>query len=178
MSPREIDAATARAWIAQGDTVLIDVREPGEHARESIPGARLVPLGELSADTLARMTGQRVIVHCASGARSSRAAAQLTDAGCEVVSLKGGLASWRAAGGPVKEDRTAPIPIQRQVMLVAGALVVLGITLGTLVHPWFVFLSGFVGAGLMVAGATGFCGMALLLAKLPYNRVSAPSHSR
>ena len=64
----------------------------------------------------------------------------------------------------------APISLLRQVQIVAGALILLGTVLGAAASPWFLLLSGFVGAGLMFAGITNTCGMATLLAKLPYNR--------
>lgn len=172
MDVAQIDSDTARAWIAQGDTALVDVREADEHARARIPGAHLIPLATLTVEKIAALPGRRVIIHCASGVRSAQAVARLREAGREIVSLSGGLAAWRASGGPVIEDRAAPIPIQRQVMIVAGTLVLLGAVLGALVHPWFHLLSAFVGAGLVFAGITGICTMALLLAKLPYNRVA------
>jgi hypothetical protein len=67
-------------------------------------------------------------------------------------------------------DRTAPLPIMRQVQIAAGSLVLLGVVLAVLVSPWFMALSAFVGAGLIVAGVTGFCGMANLLLHMPWNR--------
>jgi hypothetical protein len=103
--------------------------------------------------------------------RSAKAGAQLAAlGGREVVNLKGGIGAWKRAGLPVRTDRSAPLPIMRQVQLVAGGLILVGAALGALVHPWFFALCAFVGAGLFVAGATGWCGMALLLARLPFNR--------
>ena len=74
------------------------------------------------------------------------------------------------AGLPVQADARAPLPLMRQVQLIAGGLVVLGAVLGATLSPWWHLLSGFVGGGLMVAGATGFCGMARLLLIAPWNR--------
>ena len=84
--------------------------------------------------------------------------------------VEGGLDAWRKAGLTVALDRSQPIDIQRQVQIGAGSLVVLGVVLGVLVHPGFLALAGFVGAGLVFAGVTGFCGMAKLLAVMPWNR--------
>ena len=86
--------------------------------------------------------------------------------------LQGGLDGWRAAGLPTRLDRAQPLEIMRQVQLVAGGLVLLGVLLGFLVAPAFFGLSAFVGAGLMMAGATGWCGMAKLLQAMPWNRRS------
>jgi rhodanese-related sulfurtransferase len=84
--------------------------------------------------------------------------------------LEGGVDGWAAAGFPVVENAKAPLEIMRQVQIAAGSLVVAGVALGLLVHPAFFGLSAFVGAGLTFAGATGFCGMARLLAVMPWNR--------
>jgi len=168
---KEIDAATLKGWLERGECTLVDVREPGEHAREHIEGARLVPLARLDAAHVAAESRGRIVLHCASGARSAQAARRLADAGIEGVQLSGGLAAWRQAGLPVVEDRRAPIPIMRQVQLIAGSLVLAGTALGVFVHPGFLALSAAVGAGLAFAGATGLCGMATLLARLPYNKV-------
>ena len=104
-------------------------------------------------------------------AASSRALAQLEAAGLnDVAHLDGGLGAWKAAHLPTTIDITQPISIMRQVQITAGSLVVLGAVLAALVSPWFILLSGFVGAGLVFAGVTDTCMMAMLLSKLPYNR--------
>jgi rhodanese-related sulfurtransferase len=167
---REIDAATVKSWLDRGDCVLIDVREAGEHARERIAGAQLVPLSSFDPATLKDHGGRRLVVHCLSGSRSAKAQARLADAGIEAVNLTGGIEAWKAAGLPVRVDTSAPLPIMRQVQMVAGSLVVAGAALGVWVHPGFHALSAFVGAGLVFAGASGWCGMASLLALLPYNK--------
>jgi hypothetical protein len=82
------------------------------------------------------------------------------------------MLAWRRAGLPVREGRKR-LPVDRQVQLIAGTAVLAGVALGTLVSPWFLALAAFVGAGLTFAGATGTCGMALLLMKLPWNRPTA-----
>ena len=87
--------------------------------------------------------------------------------------LEGGLDAWKQAGLPVDADRKAPIEIMRQVQLAAGSFVVTGALLAATVHPAFIWLSAFVGAGLVFAGASGWCGMAHLLARAPWNRRSA-----
>src|SRR3546814_8784676 len=76
--------------------------------------------------------------------------------------LEGGIDAWRRAGLEVAADRRQPLELMRQVQLAAGGLVLLGVALGFLVGPGLFALSAFVGAGLMLAGATGWCGMARL----------------
>jgi len=170
---KELDATTVKSWLDKGECVLIDVREPGEFAREHIPGAKLIPLSGLTPANLNLEGSRRVVLHCASGMRSAQAAQKLVAAGMtEVAHLRGGLPSWKQAGFETVVDRSAPLPLMRQVQIVAGSLTVLGVVLGALLHPGFYALSAFVGAGLVLAGVTGWCGMAMLLAKLPYNRRS------
>lgn len=168
---KEIDALTLKGQLDRGECVLVDVREPGEHAREHIAGAHLVPLASLDPAALAGLPASRIVLHCASGSRSARGAARLAAAGLDVAHLAGGLPNWTKAGLPVVENPSAPIPIMRQVQIVAGSLVLAGAALGAFVHPGFYAISAAVGAGLIFAGATGFCGMAAVLAYLPYNRV-------
>ena len=96
---REIDAKTACAWLSAGEAVLIDVREPDEHARERIKGARLVPLSAFDPGVAA--IGTKVIIHCHAGVRSVRACLLAADQG-DVYSLAGGIDGWKAAGLPVE----------------------------------------------------------------------------
>ena len=89
----------------------------------------------------------------------------------EVYLLEGGLNAWQRAGLPVEAKPGQPMEMMRQVQIAAGSLVLLGFLLGSLVSPGFYLLCAFVGAGLVFAGLTGFCGMARLLAHMPWNRV-------
>lgn len=164
-----ISPSEARKLIA-GGARLIDIRAPDEHARASIPGSENRPV-----DTLGRVgDAPAVVYHCRSGMRTSANAALLAAASdCPAYLLEGGLDAWRAAGLPVAENRKAPLEIMRQVQITAGSLVVLGVLLGLTVQPAFLGLSAFVGAGLVFAGSTGWCGMAKLLAAMPWNRRAA-----
>lgn len=87
----------------------------------------------------------------------------------EVVILEGGLTRWKQANLPTVEDKTQPRPLMQQVQIVAGTLILAGVGLGYAFNPGFFLLSGFVGAGLLFTGLSGWCGMALLLAKMPWN---------
>jgi rhodanese-related sulfurtransferase len=152
--------------------ILVDIRETDEHARTRIAAARNVPLAELGRANAVFRAGKPVIFHCLSGMRTNANASQLkAHAGsCEAFMLEGGLNAWRKAGLPVEVDRSRPIEVQRQVQIVAGGLGFAGTLLGLTVSPWFFAVPAFVGAGLMFAGITGFCGMALLLVRAPWNR--------
>ncbi len=163
ISPRELAARLNDPQPVK----LIDVRTPIEFAEVHAVGARNMPLSELDA---AAVGDGPVYVICKSGSRAARACEQLCKAGCgEVFNVEGGTDAWVSAGLPV-ERKNVGLPLIRQVHLAAGSLVLAGVLLGLLVNPWFYILSGFVGAGLIFAGATGFCGMALLLAKMPWNQ--------
>ena len=177
--PETIDARQARALLEARHAVLIDVREADEHARERIAGAMLMPLSRFDAAALPHDSVATAIFHCASGNRTAQAAAMLHRSGfAQVRCLEGGITGWKRAGLPVLADARAPIPLQRQVMIAAGSLVVLGVVLAALLSAWFVLLSAGVGAGLVFAGATGLCGMARLLALMPWNRrAAAPAHA-
>ena len=170
---RQIKAVAVKTLLDRGDAVLIDVREPDEHARERIEGARPAPLSHFDPVAFAgeRERGKIAVFHCNSGNRTAQVADRLLGAGfAEVYQLEGGIQGWKRAGLPVIADRKAPLPVMRQVQIAAGSLVLLGILLAVLVSPWFMALSAFVGAGLVIAGITGFCGMASLLMHMPWNR--------
>lgn len=151
------------------EILLIDVREPSEHAREKINGAQLMPLSRLNPAEMPR--DRPFVLHCQTGNRSAQAAQKLFAAGFEQVNhLDGGINAWKQAGYPTIINKNAPISIMRQVKIVAGSLVLIGTLLGAFVAPGFLFLSGFVGAGLLFAGISNTCMMARLLAQLPYNQ--------
>jgi rhodanese-related sulfurtransferase len=169
----------ARHLLNQG-AILVDIREADERARERIAGARHLPLSKLDEADLALHDGKPVIFHCRSGARtlsnSARLAARAGES-CEAYVIEGGLDAWRKAGLPVVTDRSQPIELQRQVQIGAGSMALAGTLLGALVSPWFYIVPGFVGTGLLLAGLTGFCGMARLLMRAPWNRTALHSQA-
>lgn len=171
MTLATLSPADTRAAIDAGAR-LIDIRGSDEHARERIPGAINVPLDRLRD---LQHDGRPVVFHCRSGMRTAVNAAQLGEAagGAPAYILEGGIDAWRQAGHPTVADRSQPLEIMRQVQITAGALVLAGVLLGMFVAPGFFGLSAFVGAGLMFAGVTGWCGMANLLRVMPWNRRAA-----
>jgi len=175
---RKVAPAELKTMLDRDEAILIDVREPVEHARESIEPSRLVPLSEFDAGALPEADGRTVVVHCNTGNRSRQAIGKLGGRVDDVAELEGGIQAWKQAGLPTRFNPKAPISIMRQVQITAGSLVLLGVVLGAFVSPWFLVLSGFVGAGLTFAGVSGWCGMATLLGRMPWNRVepSRPEH--
>jgi rhodanese-related sulfurtransferase len=166
-----VDAPTLKEWIEQDTVLLVDVREPAEHAGEHIPGSILFPLSKFDPAQMPIDPDKTLVLYCRTSNRSQQAAQKLLAAGhLEVTHLSGGMDDWKQQGLPTKVNKNAPISLMRQVQIVAGSLVFTGTLLGAFVSPAFLILSGFVGAGLMFAGITDTCAMAMLLAKLPYNQ--------
>lgn len=164
-----ITAAEADRLVRSG-AVLIDIRDADEHARERIPAAKLVPLAQIGRTPLPE-GAKTVVFHCRSGNRTGANAARLSGAaGCDAYILEGGLDAWKRAGLPVISDRRQPLELMRQVQMAAGLLVLVSVVLGSTVSAAFYFLAGFVGAGLVFAGATGTCGLAHVLRLMPWNR--------
>jgi len=154
---------------------LIDVRTPVEFREVHVEIARNVPLDQL--DTAALMQARNgspnepLYVICRSGSRGQQACEKFLKAGfSNVVNIEGGTLACVEAGLPVVRGKTA-ISLERQVRIVAGSLVLLGAALGWFVHPAFIGLSAFVGAGLVFAGITDTCGMGMMLARMPWNQV-------
>jgi rhodanese-related sulfurtransferase len=170
MSVPTISPAEAKRLLDAG-AMLIDIRGPDEHARERIPGARNHPVDRL---TLLEGESQVAIFHCRSGQRTAAHASKLAAAAaCEAYIVEGGIEAWKRAGLPVVQDARQPIEMERQVQIAAGSLVLLGVILGFVVSPAFYAVSASVGAGLTFAGICGWCGMAKLLALMPWNRTTA-----
>jgi len=177
VSPHELQ----RLLAADPALPLLDVRTPAEYAGARLPQARNVPLDRLNPGTVAALyadgaaplpEGKPVYFLCQAGKRATLATEAFAAAGHDVgIVVEGGLSAWTAAGLPVEQGAGGVISLERQVRIGAGSLVLLGVLLGHFVHPGFYWLSGFVGAGLVFAGVTDFCGMALVLAKCPWNGV-------
>lgn len=152
---------------------LLDVRTPVEFRELHAAGARNVPLDRLdpAAAMRDRAGAGPLYLICRGGSRGQQACEKFLAAGFDnVVNVEGGTLAWEAAGLPVVRGRKA-MSLERQVRIAAGTLVLLGVLLGWLVHPAGLGLAAFVGAGLVFAGVTDTCGMGLLLARMPWNRV-------
>ncbi|MGE3142686.1 MAG: rhodanese family protein [Hyphomonadaceae bacterium] len=157
--------------LKSGAATLVDIREPDEFAREHIPGAVSLPLSRLESGHLSLNTHGDVVFSCRSGMRTNANCARLAGhVGGEAFMLDGGLEAWKRAGLGVDSDARAPLEINRQVQIVVGALVLTGAALAAFAHPLFLALPAVLGAGLLFAGLSGWCGMAHLLAHAPWNR--------
>ena len=170
--PSSITASELQRKIESGDKVrLFDVRTPAEFREVHIPVAENVPLDQLDpASMLSQTNGEPIYVVCRSGSRGQMAAERLESAGVIAANVEGGTQAWVAAGFDVIRGKKT-MSLERQVRIAAGSLVVLGAALGFLLHPAWIGLSAFVGAGLVFAGVTDTCGMGMLLAKAPWNQV-------
>jgi rhodanese-related sulfurtransferase len=149
---------------------LIDVRSAAEYAVGHIPGAINVPLEQVEARAADIGEGP-VLMICEVGTRAAIAAGWMKS-GQAVSVLEGGTAAWRKAGLPLVTCAPSRWALERQVRLVAGVIVLVATLLAVVVNPKWVFLAMFVGAGLTFAGATNICGMAAVLARMPWNRDS------
>lgn len=180
MSVRTIQAEQFMQQYQQDPSVeLIDVRTPVEFREIHAAMARLVPLDQLDPqELLATRNGQNgrgLYFICRSGSRAGKACEKMQAAGfADAISIEGGTDEWAAAGLPVVRGKKA-ISLERQVRIAAGALVLIGVILGWFVHWGFLGISAFVGAGLVFAGLTEWCGMGMLLAKMPWNQVRGAS---
>jgi len=154
------------------DLRLLDVRTPGEYETVHIPGAYNVPLdtlGEHGAEIRSRVDTPVVLI-CQSGQRARQAENALEAAGMPNLHvLEGGVNGWVSKGKPVHRGAER-LSLERQVRIIAGGLAAVGGLLAVLVNPLFGILPAFVGSGLVFAGVTDTCAMALLLSRLPYNQ--------
>ena len=151
---------------------LLDVRTYPEHRAVHVRGARLMPLDRLDPAAVreAFPGDEPVYVLCKSGQRAKRACERLESADLKnLVLVEGGTEAAVAAGLPVERGR-GTIDLMRQVRIVVGSVVLVGTGLGAFVSPWWLVLPAFFGAGLLFAGLSGTCGMAMLLSKMPWNR--------
>lgn len=142
-----------------------------EFTEVHVPQARNVPLDELTPGLLQLPKDQPVYLVCKSGQRATKAAEKLAQEGfLQPIVIAGGIQSWIDADFPAAHNGAGTISLERQVRIAAGTLVFVGVVLGWFVQRGFYGLSAFVGAGLVFAGITDYCGMGLLLAKMPWNR--------
>ncbi|MFJ3875846.1 rhodanese-like domain-containing protein [Streptomyces sp. NPDC090077] len=172
-TPPALDTAQARTRLHE--LIVLDVRTPGEYAAGHLPGALNIPLDHLEEALPdirhAARKGELLLV-CASGSRSEKACRTLAGHGITAATLSGGAAAWTAAGHDLHRahrTRREAWPMERQVRLTAGTVVLTGLALGRL-RPAFRLTSAGIAGGLVYSALTDTCGMAALLARLPHNR--------
>ena len=161
--------------IAEGYVRIIDVRTPAEFRQKRIHDSENIPLDKLNSSTLAHLksstNGTLFCLTCQSGIRSEHAATKLSKAGIEnIYLLTGGLDNWTHENLPI-EEKGGAIPLDQQVRIAIGMLILAG-TLACFLTKDFRWLAApaFFGAGLVFSGITGFCGLARILAIMPWNR--------
>ena len=169
VSPQQLHTALA----SNEPPLVIDVREYPEFAGGRLPRARLLPLAELERRVGELPRDRELVTVCRTGRRSADGAAKLSLLGFKKVSeLEGGVIAWEKAGFSLERDAHAPWALERQVRLVAGLLVLLGLGLSH-VWPVAIAVAWFVPTGLVFAAITDSCAMGMLIAKMPWNRTSA-----
>ncbi len=169
----ECDVTELKNRLQNGARNLIDVREYAEFAGGRVNGAKLVPLGDIEKRYAEIDCDKPVYLMCRSGKRASEAQTKLLALGfSDVRNVRGGFEAWKAAGFEFEKDAKAVWSLERQVRFAAGSLVVFGVQLAWLIHPVFITLSAFVGAGLVFAAVTDTCTMGLVLAKMPWNKTN------
>ncbi|WP_426357363.1 rhodanese-like domain-containing protein [Pseudocolwellia sp. HL-MZ19] len=171
MKFKNATAKEVQQWLNDGEATIIDVREPAEFANKHIQGATLLPLGKITADDLPD-TKNKIVIYCQKGARGNSACIKITEQNNDVViyNLTGGIEAWEAEGNPVKQGKSKVLPLDRQVQITIGSLALLGSSTGYLYDPVFMFIPAFLGAGLLFAGLSGTCGLAIIMAKMPWNQ--------
>ncbi len=154
-----------------GECQIVDVREFSEFDSERVDGARLMPLSEFEKHVAKIDHAKPVYLMCRSGNRAKQAAEKLIAKGfADVRVIEGGMQAWANADLPTIKGKSKIWSLERQVRFTAGTLILIGAILSFVVHPYFVVLSGFIGAGLVFAAVTDTCGMAMMLAKMPWNQ--------
>lgn len=171
MTVKNIDVQTAKKWLDADEAILIDVRESIEHNTQKIEGAKLHPSGSICCSSIPE-TDKKILVHCQKGGRGHNACQKLIAESDEinVYNIEGGIEAWKAAGLPVQNSDKKILPLDRQVQLTIGLSVLTFSLLAYFVHPAFALGAAFFGAGLTNAGLTGWCGLGMLIAKMPWNK--------
>ena len=159
------------------EQVILDVREQDEFAAEHVPGSIWIPLSQFSHSApgvLQSLVGRQVLLMCRSGSRARLAGEQIGKLGfsgqINFSVYEGGILEWVRQGKPVVTRKAGHLPMLRQVQLIAGLIVLTSSLLSVFADRRMVWVSAFVGAGLTFAGLTGFCGLARLLAVMPWNK--------
>lgn len=182
ITPEQLHAAQLRGE----RPAVLDVRTTAEFRAGHIPGAQLLPVGELGPDEVTRQFKhaapghqETLYITCKGGERARQAAERLQLAGFTKLALvEGGTQGWEQSGLPVRRCGNA-ISLERQVQIAVGSLLILKVVLGFSVHTLFFALAAVIGAGLIVAGVTRWCGMAQLIARMPWNRsVNYPGQAK
>lgn len=169
---QSVDVSEAQGLIQESNTLVLDVRSPGEFETAHIDGAINIPVDRLDPHLreIVHNAGGTMVLVCQSGGRAEQAATKLSKHGKEdLVLLQGGMNAWQQAGAPVRRGEVQRWALERQVRLVAGSLVFASVA-GSAWLPKTKWVGAGVGGGLVFAAVSNTCMMGNLLSKLPYNR--------
>lgn len=172
---KKIEATALSKLLQDGEALLIDVREPAEYRAESIENSVNIPLSNISPSELESFNykDKKIVIHCLSGKRSMSACSKLSKLkiDCDIWDLEGGINAWKDAKLNTILGKSAFfLPLDRQTQLTIGLLMLVGTSLGYFVSIEWLIFPALVSLGLISAGLTGWCGMAKLLAKMPWNK--------
>lgn len=173
MTINQVDVKTVAGWLDSNQAILIDVREPAEYIACYIAAAKLHPLSQLDAKQLPVDTNKKIVIHCRSGKRSLSACQKLIKKhpDLDFYNMEGGILEWQSKGlATTVSVKHKVLPLDRQVQLTIGCLLILASLLSYFISPLFIAITAAIGCGLVLAGATGTCGLAMLLAKMPWNQ--------
>ena len=179
MSVSFISSADTAAQVAAGSAVLLDVRTTAEAQQAYVPHSIFLPHEILTKERLEDLglTDKKLVFLCHSGNRAEIAAKRISKVLGNVAVLKGGIEQWKKDGQTVASTCNAVMPMNRQVLIAAGGMILISLALAALVSPKFLWWTTFVGGGLTFAGISGFCGMAKLLKRMPWNQKKGPECS-
>jgi len=159
------------------DRCIVDVRTTAEVNTSALPDCIHIPLHDLTPERLKNeisKTGKsatHVFLLCQSGRRAVQAADQLKgQINAQLVIIEGGMNSIKQAQIPLICAGRKVLPLDRQMRIAAGLLILLGAVLGAALNPGFYTLCAFVGGGLVFAGITDLCPLTRVIAKMPWNR--------
>lgn len=169
-----ISPVMLQTWLESGEAVLVDVRELLEYKEEHIAEARNLPLSDVTLDNarLPENRDKKLVIHCKSGRRSMIACEKLVKDGAQydIWNLEGGIQAWKEAGLPIANSDKKTLPLERQVFIFIGFMVLVGVIGGYLFSDAWYLLALLAGCGMVNSGLTGWCGMAKLVAKMPWNK--------
>ncbi len=153
-------------------TLLVDVRSGAEFASGHIPGAVNIPMDQIESRLGDLGLNLPIVLVCQSGKRARITASLLEPWQRQTTVLEGGTTAWIEAGLPLVASVKTRWSLERQVRLGAGLLVLTGAILALTVNQRWLFVCGFVGLGLTLAGLTDICAMGIILEKMPWNKLS------
>lgn len=171
MAIRPLEIETLKAWQQNGQVLMVDAREHKEYLSEHIEGAVSASSPQAHIDELAKAGDTKLVFYCLKGGRSKSACEQLLkqDPSLELYTLEGGIDQWIKKGNKVMSTGKKLFPLDRQVQITVGSLLLISFFCGLYISPSFHIIPFFLGGGLLFAGLTGFCGLARVLTKMPWN---------